>query len=103
GVLSRLRHVLGEAVVRGRAHPQLVLPTEAKVDVEVAASAIHEAETAVATGDWPRVWARGRAALHVARREFLVGFDAPWIEGRRRALQTIKTSALECVGEAGLG
>jgi DNA-binding SARP family transcriptional activator len=102
-VLSRLRHVLGEEVVQGRTQPQLVLPPDARIDVEIAAGAIHEAETAVATGDWPRAWARGRAALHVARREFLVGFDAPWIEERRRGLRTLKTSALECVGEAGLG
>jgi DNA-binding SARP family transcriptional activator len=103
GVLSRLRHVVGEDVVQGRTHPHLVLAAGAKIDVEVAACAIHEAETAVSTGDWPRAWARGRAALHVARREFMVGFDAPWIEERRRTLQTLRTSALECVGEAGLG
>ena len=103
GVLSRLRHALGEKVVQGRTQPQLVLSPDARIDVEIAACAIHEAETAVATGDWPRAWARGRAALHVARWEFLVGFDAPWIEERRRTLQTLRASALECVGEAGLG
>ena len=103
GVLSRLRHVLGEALVQGRTHPQLVLSPDARIDVENALKAIHEAETAVSTADWPRAWARGRGALHVARREFLVGFDAAWIEDWRRRLHTVNASALECVGEAGLG
>jgi len=103
GVLSRLRHVLGEDALVGRAQPRLVLAADAWLDVEVATAAIHRAETAVATGDWGRAWMSGRIALHVSRREFLSGFDGPWIDERRRVLQTIKASALECVGEAGLG
>jgi DNA-binding SARP family transcriptional activator len=103
GVLSRLRHVLGENVLQGRTHPQLVLPAQARIDVELATRAIHEAETAVAIGAWPRAWISARAALHVARREFMAGFEAPWIEQQRRLLQTVMASALECVGEAGLG
>jgi len=103
GVLSRLRHVLGDGVLQGRTQPQLVLPARARIDVEIAVKAIHEAETAVTTGTWERAWIPARAALYVARREFLVGFEAPWIEERRQLLQTVKASALECVGEAGLG
>lgn len=102
GVLSRLRRALGEEVLQGRAQLRLMLPPDAWIDVELAATAIHEAEGAVATGDWPRAAMRGRAALHVARRVFLVGFEAPWIEEQRHTLQTTKASALECVGEAGL-
>ena len=103
GVLSRLRHALGEEVVAGRAQPRLVLPADAWLDVEAAAAAIHRAESAVARGDWAGAWISGRIALHISRRDFLSGFEAPWIDERRRILQTIKASALECVGESGLG
>jgi DNA-binding SARP family transcriptional activator len=103
GVLSRLRHALGDDVLSGRAQPRLVLAADAWLDVEAAAAAIHQAESAVARGDWPSVWMSGRIALHVARREFLSGFEAPWIDERRRDLHTIHMSALECVGASGLG
>src|SRR5438093_11025384 len=103
GVRSRLRHALGEEVVAGRAQPRLVLPADAWLDVEAAAAAIHRAESAVARGDWASAWISGRIALHISRREFLSGVEAPWIDERRRVLQTIKASALECVGESGLG
>src|SRR5205823_7474885 len=96
GVLSRLRHVLGEHVLQGRGQPQLVLPAGAWIDLEVAVAAIHRAESAVAAEAWPRAWTGARVALHVARREFLSGLEAPWIEERRRILQTLEASALEC-------
>ena len=103
GVISRLRHALGSDVVETGSQPHIMLPTDAWIDLEVATKAIHGAESAVAKGAWPQAWINGRAALHVARREFLAGHDAPWIEERRRSLQTIQASALECIGEAGLG
>lgn len=103
GVLSRLRHVVGENVLQGREQLRLVLPADAWVDVEVALRAIHEAETAVHSGDWPRAWIGGRVALDVSRREFAAGSDAQWIEERRKSLGALQASALECIGEAGLG
>lgn len=102
-VLSRLRHVVGENVLHGREQLRLVLPAEAWIDVEVAFRAIHEAEAAAHSGDWPQAWIGGRVALDVSRREFASGFDAPWIEERRRSLEALQASALECIGEAGLG
>ena len=103
GVLSRLRHVVGENVLQGREQLHLVLPPDAWIDVEVALRAIHEAEAAVVSGDWPQAWISGRVALHVSRREFAAGYDAHWIEERRQSLGALHASALECVGEAGLG
>ena len=103
GVISRLRHALGENVVHAGSYPRVTLPGDAWIDLEVAAKAIHGAESAVAQGAWPQAWISGRVALHIARREFLAGHDAPWIEERRRSLQTTQASALECIGEAGLG
>jgi DNA-binding SARP family transcriptional activator len=103
GVLSRLRHALGATVLQGGSEPRLTLPTDSWIDVEVAAGAIHSAESAVAVRDWPRAWLSGRVALHIASREFLAGYEAGWIEEQRRVLQALQVSALECVGEAGLG
>src|SRR5712691_8327138 len=80
GVISRLRHALGETVVQPGSHPQLTLSADARIDLEVVATAAHSAESAVAKGDWPQAWIGGRAALHIARRGFLAGYDAPWIE-----------------------
>ncbi len=103
GVLSRLRSVVGEDVLQGREQLRFVLPADAWIDVEVAFRAIHEAEAAIISGDWPRAWISGRVALHVSRREFAAGYDGPWIEERRQSLGALQASALECVGEAGLG
>src|SRR2546425_11589093 len=103
GVLSRLRHVVSENVLQGREQLRLTLPAEAWIDVEVALRARHEAETAVLSGDWPQAWISGRVALHVSRREFAAGSDARWIEERRQSLGALQASALECIGEAGLG
>src|SRR5712692_908945 len=103
GVLSRLRRVVAEDILQGREQLRLVLPADSWIDVEVAFRAIHQAESAVASGDWPQAWMSGRAALHVSRREFAAGYDAPWIDERRQALSAVQASALECVGEAGLG
>jgi DNA-binding SARP family transcriptional activator len=42
-------------------------------------------------------------ALFAARRGFLRGEDAPWIEGCRRRLEEIHCSALECYTASALG
>lgn len=102
-VLSRLRRVLGDDLLTGTSQLRLALSAESWVDVEVAVKAIHRAESAVAVGDWTGAWAPARVALHVSSRSFLTGFDAPWIEERRRYLHAVRLSALECVAAVGLG
>jgi len=94
GVLSRLRHVVGENVLQGREQLRLALPADAWIDVEVALRAIHDAEAAVVSCDWPQAWISGRVALHVSRREFAAGYDASWIEERRQSLGALQASAL---------
>ena len=102
-VLSRLRRVLGDGLVTGTSQLRLVLPDESWVDVEVAVKAIHRAESAVALSEWTEAWAPARVALHISSRTFLSGFDATWIEERRRYLRAVRLSALECVAIVGLG
>ena len=64
--------------------------------------AAHRAESAVALGRWEDGWSSARTALYVANRGFLPGYEAPWIEERRRWLDELRVRALECVGTIGL-
>ncbi len=102
-LLSRLRRVLGTAILEGRGEVRLVLPPAAWVDLEAAEEAIHRAESAVAQAAWARAWGPSLVALFVARRGFLPGEEAPWIEARRRRLEEVQCAALECYAAAALG
>jgi DNA-binding SARP family transcriptional activator len=102
-LLSKLRRVLGEQRLRGRAELRLELGPAAFVDVEHARESIHRAESALAQGQWGRAWGASQGPLFTARREFLAGQDAPWIEEVRRELQALYLRALECYARASLG
>jgi DNA-binding SARP family transcriptional activator len=101
-LLSKLRRVLGAETIQGRAALQLQLPA-AWVDLEAAVEAIHRAETAVAQDDWARAWGPALVALFVARRDFLPGEDAPWIDDIRHQLTLLHLRALECYAASELG
>ena len=102
-LVSRLRRALGaEMVGRGGGY-RLSLPADALVDFESAFDAIHRAESAVAAGDWERAWGPSQVALFIARRGFLAGEEAPWIESQRRELAELELRALECYAAACLG
>jgi len=100
-LISKLRKALGSDTVSGRGDVRLVL-SDAWVDVEAAAEAIHRAEGAVGRDAWAEAWGPGRVALHIVRREFLPGEGAPWVEHERRVLEEIELRALECVGKSSL-
>jgi len=100
-LLSKLRKAVGPGSIEGKRDVRLVLPG-AWVDIEAASEAIHRAESAVARQAWADAWGPGRVALHVARRGFLPGYDAPWIEEQRRELERIELRALECIAESSL-
>ena len=100
-LISKLRKALGSDTVSGRGDVRLVL-SDAWIDVEAAAEAIHRAEGAVGRGAWAEAWGPGRVALHIVRREFLPGEGAPWVEHERRVLEEIELRALECVGKSSL-
>jgi len=102
-LLSRTRRVLGEERLRGKSELRLVLPPDAWVDIEVAARAVHVAESAVAQGEFRKAWAPARTALNAAKRGFLPGHDAPWIEQRRDEVANLHVRALESIAQAGLG
>lgn len=102
-LLSKLRRSLGPERLEGKREVRIVLPADAWIDLEAADEAIHRAESAVALGDWAAAWGPARIAEVVARRGFLPGHEAPWIEQTRRHLHELRVRALECIGAAGLG
>ena len=73
----------------GRSDLILALPEPAHIDVEVAVSKLHSAESAVAVGAWRRAWSPAQSALLVARRTFLPEAEAPWAETWRRRLGNV--------------
>jgi DNA-binding SARP family transcriptional activator len=102
-LVSKLRKILGAADLEGRSSLQLRLHQHDRVDLEVAVSAVHRAESQVALEEWKRAWGPALAALFIAEREFLPGEDAPWIDQQRRHLAEIRVRALETYTAAALG
>lgn len=101
-LLSKLRRVLGSELLVGRASVRLSLPAGAWIDLEAASEAIHRAESAIALQDWPTAWSAGQVAQYIAKRVFLPGEDAPWIDEIRQRLETIYLRSLEVRARAGL-
>ena len=101
-LLSRLRRIFDDGHLDGRGTVRLTLDN-ADIDLEVANAAIHRAESAIAQQHWERAWASSQSALFTARRGFLPGEDAVWIDQVRRNLDELHARALEAYGVAGLG
>jgi len=101
-LLSKLRRAVGHELLDGRSSIQLQLPAHSWIDVESAMEAIHRAESALRGGDWAGAWSAARVSLHIARRAFLAGEDAPWIEEVRRQLADVHARSLETTAAAGL-
>jgi SARP family transcriptional regulator, regulator of embCAB operon len=76
------------------------LPEPARVDVEVALAAVHEAESRVVLGDWKGAWSPALAAQFVARRRFFAEAETQWAESWRRRLGEVRVRALECYAQA---
>ena len=101
-LLAKLRRRIGDGALGSRGEPRLVLPEHAWIDVEAAPEALHRAEAAASLKDWTAAWGPSRVALHVCRREFMPGCDAPWIDETRRGLGAMLLRAHDCVARAGL-
>jgi len=102
-LISKLRKLLGPEAIDGRSSLRMRLGPDARVDVEAATRAVHEAESQVALGEWKRAWGPSLVALFVAEREFLPGADAPWIDDQRHLLADIRLRALEAHAAAACG
>ncbi len=101
-LLSKLRSVIGRDSLPADGPLRLVLDDDASVDVEVAARAIHDAESGVARQEWERAWIASHIAMNVSRRSFLAGHDGAWVEERRRELGALYTRALATLAAAAL-
>jgi DNA-binding SARP family transcriptional activator len=102
-LLSKMRAAIGGELIDGKAEVRLALPADASIDVEKAAEAIHGADSAISQGEWRRAWVASHIAVNVARRRFLAGLEAHWIDEERRALEEVQLRALESLAAAGLG
>ncbi len=105
-LVSKLRAALSPGILSGRTDLRLNLPPDARIDVEDCLAAIHEAQSAVALGDWKRAWGPALRAQFIARRPLLPEHDTPWLDQWRRRLDDIHDRALEayaasCLGIAG--
>jgi SARP family transcriptional regulator, regulator of embCAB operon len=102
-VVSKLRFMLTRVGVEGsealtglRGTYELRLPTGSWVDQEAAQDAIHEAEALIAAGHVKAAYGPSAVARLIARRPFLPGHEATWVEARRDHLAGILARALEC-------
>jgi DNA-binding SARP family transcriptional activator len=100
---SKVRRAVGREALGLHSRFRLELPDASWIDLEAAREAIHRAEAAVARQDWPCAWGASHVALITARRGFLAGEDAPWIEEWRHYLDELEVRALECYSASSLG
>lgn len=101
-LISKLRRALGPSMLPSRRELTLVLSPDAVIDLEVAARAAQRAQTALEAGDAELVLRLARDASEVLGRGFLLGYEEPWVQERRREVEEIRLRALECVARAGL-
>src|SRR6516162_7159976 len=102
-LLSNLRRALGSERLVGREELRLRLPDGVWVDVEIAARAVHDAESAVAMQQWQRAWIAAHVAMNVAGRSLLPRWSGSWIEDRRADLERTRLRALEALAATGVG
>ncbi len=99
-VLSKTRATIGPARITGRSTLQLILPPGSIVDLDVATTALHQAQSATALQDWRRAWPAALTAMMVARRGFLTEYDDDWTEPWRAKIDLVDERALACYAEA---
>ena len=105
-ILSKLRAALKKAAVT-RADMvdvrsgtiQMRLPADVWIDLEHAANSIDEAEGALRAGDARRAWSHAVALVIIARRPFLPGEEASWIEARRTRLRSLLVRGLHILSQ----
>ncbi len=106
-LMTKLRALLEECGIDGSTALtsafgcyKLTLPEGAWIDVDAAEEAVELAETALTAGDLAEVRSQATQAAALARRSFLPGEDASWVEQRRRELREVLVRALECLRDA---
>ncbi len=105
-ILSRLKRLLSDAgldragvSLAATAQLQLVLPANAWVDLEEAASALDHAEGALRLGRPAEAFGPAIVASSIARRPFLASDSTAWAVQQRARLQRQLVRALECLSQ----
>ena len=101
-LLSALRRCIGPELIRGRGELRLALPRGAQLDLDLAAADAGRGRAALARGDPQAATAFAESALDVLDRALVPGFEAPWLDERRRDVEEQRLDALELVARAGL-
>ena len=78
---------------------QLRLPSDVWIDLEYAANSIDEAEGTLRAGEARGAWGHAVSLVIIARRPFLPGEDAPWIEARRARLRSLLVRGLHVLSQ----
>jgi len=81
---------------------RLDLPPASWVDLAAAASAVQDAEAALATGDFARAKDEAGVANALLREPFLPGEEGEWVKRKRRELDELRTRALDVLADAHL-
>jgi DNA-binding SARP family transcriptional activator len=102
-LVSKLRKALGPERIEGRSEIRFVEDDGTFVDAKQAIEALHVAESSAESKDWARVWSTAHSAYHIAKRPFMLGMEAPWIDEWRRRFGAIKDRGLTLFAESGLG
>lgn len=102
-LLSKIRAVLGDDVIRGKVELEVRLPPDTWLDLEAALEAIHRAESAVVQQQWQEAWWPTRIALNIGKREFLPGATGDWVEDRRLMLDEVRLRTYRAIAAVGIG
>jgi DNA-binding SARP family transcriptional activator len=94
-LLSKVRRVVGPERIDGRTSLRFLATEDTMVDVHWAFDALHRAESAVAAGDWRGAFQPAHSAHLIGSRTFMLGHEAPWIEGWRPRLAEVGLRGLE--------
>jgi len=109
-LMTKLRALLEECGIDGSTALtsafgcyKLSLPPGSWIDVDAAREALERAEAELAVGDFGEAKAQAATAAELARRVFLPGEDASWVEEKRRDLHEALLRAVECLRDASFG
>jgi DNA-binding SARP family transcriptional activator len=102
-LLSKLRRVVGSDRIQGRSEVRFIGGDDCFVDVRTALEALHNAEYLAEQKDWTGTWTPAHSAYHIAKRRFMLGLEAPWIDDWRRRLDDVCVRGLYLFARSGLG
>jgi DNA-binding SARP family transcriptional activator len=95
-LLSKVRRVTGQERIQGRSSVRFIADDATFVDVHYAIECLHRAQAHTSAGRSLLAWQPAHTAYAIARRTFLLGQEAPWIDQWRRRLAEVELAGLEC-------